>query len=664
MLRVLRFILFMGFMPSFLFAQIPHHESRYVDSLKSIAENKRLNDSLRSNASFALSSYLSDIDLKQAKQYFQEAARLGKKYPYLMAVAPFYEATLLPEGDAKRGLLYKRADTLLSAYVSPSAYTLRAKIWLNYASVLQFQDDNTGMVHIIINKAIPMAKKSDDKTLLSYMYGNLAIVLSNNGQNKTAITYFKLAIEDLKQLKDKSSRAGSIYAGAAYAYCVLENYKMAGLMLSEARKVLSSFPKSPIYPHYYATEAMYYDRIKRYEDALASASKGLALATELKLEYMYPGLLMQQFQAMKQLGRYADAKRVFSILLKDKIFNTISGDKQDMYLGMAEVYALQDSMGKAYYWQQRYSKLSDSLNDTNLKQKISEMEIKYRNEENRRKITVLQSEKAKVEYLAKNRRLINWLLATAGLFSLALTGLIFLNFKKNKRLAVQERIQHQQELKELAQQKQLQLSSALIEGEERERERIARDLHDGLGGMLAGIKLQFAALMKQTAPTLTEITAGGITGELDQSLNELRRIAKNMMPATLIKFGLEKAIGDLCTSFSNEQLQIDFQSFGIDPKIPEKSQIMIYRIIQEILANALKHAAASSIILQCSQNGNTFFITAEDDGCGFDLEKLTTKEGMGMENIKNRVEYLNGRIEVGSVINEGRVINIELDVRS
>lgn len=664
MFRVLCFMLLPGFLPSFLFAQMPLNEKRYVDSLKSIVENRGLSDSLRSDANYQLSGYFSEVDLKQAKHYFQEANHLGKSYPYLLAGAPFYEAALFPTDYAKGERLYRKADTLLSAFSSPDAYGFRAKLWLNYASLQQYQDKRTEIVHIIISKAIPMAKKAGNNILLSYMYSDLALALSNNGQYAKAITYYKLAIEGLKLAKNKSSRIATVYAGAAYAYCEFGNYRLTGLMLAEARKRLSPFPKSPAFPDYYATEAMYYNRIKRFDSASQSAAKGLALARELHMEYMFPGLLIQQFQGMKQSRRYADAKHVFEMLLKDKMFNTIAEDRKDIYLGIAEIYASQDSMDKAYYWQQRYSALSDSLNDTNFKEKISAMEIRFGNEENQRRIAVLKSQKAKVEYLARNRRLMNWLLATAGLFSLVLTGLILLNYKKNKRLATQERVQHQQQLKELTQRKQLQLSSALIEGEERERARIARDLHDGLGGMLSGIRLQFAALLKQTDKSAMAITGEEIVGQLDQSLHELRRIAKNMMPATLIRFGLEKAIGDLCMSFSNELLHIDFQSFGIDPQLPEKTQIMIYRIIQEILANAVKHAAASSILLQCSQNGDTFFITAEDDGRGFNAEKLTTKEGMGMENIKNRVEYLNGRIDLNSAINEGTVINIELDVCS
>ena len=126
---------------------------------------------------------------------------------------------------------------------------------------------------------------------------------------------------------------------------------------------------------------------------------------------------------------------------------------------------------------------------------------------------------------------------------------------------------------------------------------MARDLHDGLGGLLAGVRLHLSALFQQTsAPASATKTA--IISQVDSSLTELRRIAKNMMPETLIKFGLERAILDLCMSYSAPEMKIEFQSFGIQKDLPEKTQIMIYRIIQEILANAVRHASASTIMIQ------------------------------------------------------------------
>ncbi|MEC7265071.1 MAG: ATP-binding protein, partial [Bacteroidota bacterium] len=100
----------------------------------------------------------------------------------------------------------------------------------------------------------------------------------------------------------------------------------------------------------------------------------------------------------------------------------------------------------------------------------------------------------------------------------------------------------------------------------------------------------------------------------------------------------------------------------IEEDIPQQNQLTIYRIVQELLSNAIKHSQASMILVQCSQNQNRLFITVEDNGKGFNLETNSFHSGMGLDNIRNRVSYLDGQLEIKSVPNEGTIINIELDV--
>jgi signal transduction histidine kinase len=133
-----------------------------------------------------------------------------------------------------------------------------------------------------------------------------------------------------------------------------------------------------------------------------------------------------------------------------------------------------------------------------------------------------------------------------------------------------------------------------------------------------------------------------------------------MMPETLLKFGLEIALKDLCEFYMRDSIHIDFQAFCIQENLPLTVQINIYRIVQEILSNAIRHANAENIVLQCSQDGNDFFITIEDNGTGFDTSILARKKGMGLDNVKNRVEYLKGKTEIISTPGEGTTINIEL----
>jgi len=154
-----------------------------------------------------------------------------------------------------------------------------------------------------------------------------------------------------------------------------------------------------------------------------------------------------------------------------------------------------------------------------------------------------------------------------------------------------------------------------------------------------------------------------IVTQLDNSIGELRRISHNMMPEMLLKLGLKALLRDLCESVASTTLKVDFQYLGIKNNLQAQEQINIYRIVQEAIANATKHAQAQNLLLQCSQNEDVFFITVEDDGKGFDATHLDKVEGIGLSNIKSRVEYLKGKIEILSERNKrGTSINIELYV--
>jgi two-component system NarL family sensor kinase len=135
-----------------------------------------------------------------------------------------------------------------------------------------------------------------------------------------------------------------------------------------------------------------------------------------------------------------------------------------------------------------------------------------------------------------------------------------------------------------------------------------------------------------------------------------------MMPESLLLMGLEPALKDMCDSLSSDTTTVVFQPFGIQRDIHPEVQINIYRIVQELLTNAVRHAHAGEILVQCSQNGTRFFITLEDNGQGFDAAAVAAKPGIGLSNARSRVEYLNGKLDIVSAPGEGTTINIEFDV--
>ncbi|RYG15262.1 MAG: sensor histidine kinase [Chitinophagaceae bacterium] len=326
--------------------------------------------------------------------------------------------------------------------------------------------------------------------------------------------------------------------------------------------------------------------------------------------------------------------------------NTAS-NKAQIYFGLSVTNNALKNIPEAYNWLQKYSRLSDSISSSNLKAKVNALEIKFRNAENQKKIAELNAANTKVALDAKNSRLISWLLGSVSLFLLAVAVLILFFYRSHQR--------------SLTQKAQIEIAQAMIKAQNEERGRIARDLHDGLGGMLTAIKLNLEDYAHESKSE-GHSQLNTIVSQLNGSVTELRRIAHNMMPEMLLKLGLEASLKDLCVLLTTKSLHVNFHCLGIRNTIRVDEQITIYRIIQELLTNIVKHADAENVLLQCAQHGEVFFITIEDDGKGFNTEVLTQTQGSGLNSIKNRVAYLHGNVELLSREQQGTSINIELNV--
>jgi two-component system, NarL family, sensor kinase len=149
---------------------------------------------------------------------------------------------------------------------------------------------------------------------------------------------------------------------------------------------------------------------------------------------------------------------------------------------------------------------------------------------------------------------------------------------------------------------------------------------------------------------------------LDSSIKEMRRVAHNMMPEALVKFGLDIALEDFCNDINQSgALKVTYQSIGLENTvIDQTTAITIYRIIQELINNTMKHAAAKSAIVQVTKTDGSISITVEDDGKGFDPAILKVEKGIGWSNIQSRVEYLKGKLDVQSEAGKGTSVLIEL----
>ncbi|GEN65944.1 tetratricopeptide repeat-containing sensor histidine kinase [Chryseobacterium rhizosphaerae] len=222
------------------------------------------------------------------------------------------------------------------------------------------------------------------------------------------------------------------------------------------------------------------------------------------------------------------------------------------------------------------------------------------------------------------------------------------------------------ELHALAMEKEKQNSkistlTALLEGQEQERGRLARDLHDGLGGLLSGTKLQLSSLDPHKSESIEHEISKSIT-QIDGAVEELRRVAHNLMPDLLMKYGLEVAIQEFASRVSNSTLEIHTEFINYTNSISEEKQLILYRIIQELVNNAIKHADTSEIIIQISEEENVLNLTVEDNGKGFDLTGLNVRKTAGFHNIESRVQFLKGTMNITSEQNIGTSIELQIPI--
>jgi signal transduction histidine kinase len=281
----------------------------------------------------------------------------------------------------------------------------------------------------------------------------------------------------------------------------------------------------------------------------------------------------------------------------------------------------------------RYFHLYDSIKDSaNLKQNnknVAELETKYETEKKEGRIKLQELElKQKSAAIFRQRSFLIALIA--GLLALTVFGYLFYN---------RYRLRQKQILNEaLIREQQLGLS-AVIEAQEAERKRIAKDLHDGIAQELVAMKMGF----EQFKDKEDSEQYNTLMKSLDDACTEVRNISHVMSPPMLENKGLPGSLEMLLrNSLGLAGIKHQFENLGVNERVDEKIEIGIYRIAQELINNIIKHAKASNVIVQLQKMGTQLILRVEDNGEGFDFESAKYKGSMGLLNILSRVRTLNG----------------------
>jgi len=216
-------------------------------------------------------------------------------------------------------------------------------------------------------------------------------------------------------------------------------------------------------------------------------------------------------------------------------------------------------------------------------------------------------------------------------------------------------------LTEAKQEQQFVAMRAMLEGQEKERARIARDLHDGLGNLLSTLKVNIGSLQPNFVDTYSEGIYFKTSEMIDQACTEVRNLAHEMMPEALKRLGLKKALEDLVVKMdSSYDFDVHFHLYGQEQELDNNTNAMLFRMVQELFTNIVKYADAKEVLLQMTFSEDWLNLTIEDDGKGFDLENLSNEGGMGLKSIAFRAEYVGGEYEIDTRPGMGTSVSINV----
>jgi two-component system, NarL family, sensor kinase len=320
----------------------------------------------------------------------------------------------------------------------------------------------------------------------------------------------------------------------------------------------------------------------------------------------------------------------------------------NIYSLMAECYENKKNFAEANKYNKLYSVVYDSLLNAENFTKAADMQNRYQREKKEKELIKLSLDNRYKSTLSKI-----FIGSTIGLGLLGFLG--YRNFRAKRKL-------QQAKITELEKDKHLLAIDAMLKGQEEERSRIAKDLHDGLGGMLSGTKLSFMNMKENLIMDAPNVSAfENSILQLDNTITELRKVAHNLMPEALVKFGLKNAILDYCNALQlSSKTKIVYEQMGEDRALGNTTDLYIYRIIQELVNNSIKHASANTILVQLTKTPQKVLITVEDDGKGFDKNLLNTAKGIGLQSVQQRIDYLKGSLQIDTQPNEGTSFHIEL----
>ena len=627
-------------------------QQHLIDSLTKLLQQP-MADSDRAISMMRLALNYEVVDTAKAYNAYREAIKFasGKNLYYQLGRIYHNQAYLLSTA-ARNAASMASVDTAISYYRmvnSSKAKKWEANAYGDKAVYLRNQDDLEQAVEYHL-KGISLTEQLGLTNDLVVRYCNIATLFGDIKEFNKQTEYAHKALVFAKRSNSRIHHQMA-YTIVAVAHSMQNEDKLAKAYLDSAKVTFTESSNVDFMVTYYLVAAQVHKKLNQLDSSFYYFEQCLDVSKKYHYSYGKAESQIEMGSIAILQKKYGDAEKYLLAGVDEaKTMNSFNLLKNG-FSYLSEMYAITGRYELAYETFKKFNESSDTVVNLESKKYITNLEKRYETEKKEKQILLQETQLQK-------GKILNYIYLGS---VTVLVGISFFSYRGHKQ---NQRLQ-QQRISELEMEKQLTATEAVLKGEEQERIRLAKDLHDGLGGMLAGIKYSFNAMKGNLIMTPENHQAFERSMDmLDSSIKEMRRVAHNMMPETLVRFGLDTALQDYCSDINQSgALLVTYQSMGLkDEPIDPTAAITIYRIVQELVTNTIKHAAAKTAIVQLTRESGQLSITIEDDGKGFDTNILKQSKGIGWTNIQHRIEFLKGRLDVNSEPGKGTSVHIELSV--
>lgn len=542
-----------------------------------------------------------------------------------------------------------------STYIADSLYT---------QGIVHLDRGSYELSLVFFIKSLKLYEEKDDKLRIADCYIKIGKIHTYNKNFTKTKEYYDKALVIRKEYGNEEDLAGAYYALGTFNG-ETGNYDKALEYLNLSHELFDKSDNKKEQIHTLHAIALVYLSWEKYNKALEFGFQSLDLAEKLgtKIDithelYLVGGIYLDSSDYITAI-EYLQKCLILSqeLDLKSQISRT--------YDGIANSYIGLRDFRNAVIYLQKTMDLDDILFSERTTKQIAEMQEKYDTEKKNQLLKQNKDEIQNQKARAKQQRLIITLVIVALVLTLIILFIIRRNYKNKQKaaliLASQKEEINRQKIIDLLNKQDLLNFNSMMEGQEKERKRIAGELHDNMGSLLATVKLHFGSLEENIK---NEEQFQTVNNLLDKACDDIRNISHSLDSGILSKFGLISALNEIKNTLeSTNKLKVNIVSHGIDSRLDSSLEITLYRIVQELVGNIIKHANAKEISIELTRQDQILNLIVEDNGKGFNLAD-NKGTGIGLKNIHSRIDELNGSFSIDSRIGKGTIVIIDVPLKN